>query len=138
MRELKPCPFCNGQNISIISCYDDACENVYCEGCDKVRYTAVCNAQMGGCGANCGWKSSKEEAENSWNGRNKQKFCNGCKHLSIDEDEQNLIKKQGGGIYPHICTKYKKRVLHNPYKEPYIHPCDECMLRTPQNDEVRR
>lgn len=54
------------------------------------------------------------------------KVCNGCKHLSIDEDEQNLIKSQSGEIYPHICKKYNKRVLHMPYKEPYIHPCEEC------------
>ena len=55
------------------------------------------------------------------------KECTGCQYLSIDEKEQNFIKKQGGGLYPHICRKYKKRVLHTPYKEPYIHPCDECI-----------
>ena len=61
MAELLPCPFCKGQNINIITCYDDACENVYCEGCDKVRYTIVCNAPRSGCGAICGWKATKEE-----------------------------------------------------------------------------
>jgi hypothetical protein len=54
------------------------------------------------------------------------KKCNGCKFLSIDEEEQDFIKNQGGGIYPHICTKYKKQVRHFPYSEPYIHPCEEC------------
>ena len=69
MAELLPCPFCKGQNINIITCYDDACENVYCEGCDKVRYTVVCNAQRDGCGAICGWKATKEEAIKAWNTR---------------------------------------------------------------------
>ena len=57
----------------------------------------------------------------------KEKICNGCNFLSIDEKEQDLIRAQGGVTYPHICTKYKKRVLHYPYNEPYIHPCKECM-----------
>lgn len=55
------------------------------------------------------------------------KTCNNCKYLSINEFEQNYITEQGGGLYPHICTKYKKRVLHYPYKEPLIHPCEECL-----------
>ena len=53
--------------------------------------------------------------------------CNKCKWLSIDEHEQNVIREQGGGIYPHICRLYKKRVTHYPYAEPYIHPCEECI-----------
>lgn len=55
------------------------------------------------------------------------KECTGCEFLSIDEREQNLIKKQDGVLFPHICKKYKKRVLHSPYREPYIHPCVECI-----------
>lgn len=76
MVELKRCPFCKGQNINIIACYDDACENVYCEGCDKVRYTVVCNAQRGGCGAICGWKATKEDAITAWNTRIPEKDVN--------------------------------------------------------------
>lgn len=53
--------------------------------------------------------------------------CNGCEFLSIDEEEQDFTKNQGGGIYPHICRKYKKQVRHFPYSEPYIYPCDECL-----------
>lgn len=71
--ELKSCPFCGEKNTNIIACYDDACENGYCDGCDKVRYSVVCNAQTGGCGAICGWKATKEEAINAWNTRTPQK-----------------------------------------------------------------
>lgn len=56
----------------------------------------------------------------------KRLICNGCEFLNIDEEVQNIIKKQHGETIPHICKKYKKRVLHFPYKEPYIHPCEEC------------
>ena len=69
MVELKHCPFCKGQNINIIACYDDTCDDVYCEGCDKVHYTVVCNARRGGCGATCGWRATKEDAITAWNTR---------------------------------------------------------------------
>lgn len=52
--------------------------------------------------------------------------CNDCEFLNIDEREQNIIKKRDGWCPPHICKKYNKRVLHFPYREPYIHPCEEC------------
>lgn len=55
------------------------------------------------------------------------KHCNACEFLSITEAEQNQIKAQGGGCPPHICRKYGKRVLHFPYREPFIHPCEECL-----------
>lgn len=61
--------------------------------------------------------------------------CTNCEHLSIDEKEQNLIILQGGGLYPHICRKYKKRVLHFPYKEPHIHPCNECIKENEKTTE---
>lgn len=57
--------------------------------------------------------------------------CNGCEFLSIDEEEQDFIRNQGGGIYPHCCTKYKKIVRHFSYSEPYIYPCDECLNNHP-------
>lgn len=57
--------------------------------------------------------------------------CNGCKHLNIDESEQNYLKEQVGHIYPHFCKKYKKQVRHFPYSEPYIYPCDECLTARP-------
>ena len=76
MVELKRCPFCKGQNINIIACYDDTCDDVYCEGCDKVHYTVVCNARRGGCGATCGWRATKEDAITAWNTRIPEKDAN--------------------------------------------------------------
>ena len=76
MVELKHCPFCKGQNINIIACYDDTCDDVYCEGCDKVRYAVVCNAQRGGCGAASGWRATKEDAITAWNTRIPEKDAN--------------------------------------------------------------
>ena len=58
-RELKPCPFCNGKNITIIPCYEENCENECCDGCDEVKYTAVCRKSKNGCGASCGWYKTK-------------------------------------------------------------------------------
>ena len=54
------------------------------------------------------------------------KVCNGCEFLNIDEYEQDLIKVKFRHCPPHICNKYNKRVIHFPYSEPYIHPCEEC------------
>lgn len=64
------------------------------------------------------------------------KNCNICEHLSITEAEQNLIKEQGGGFYPHVCTKYKKRVFHYPYPQTIITPCKEC-LEEPKEGEQK-
>ncbi len=55
-----------------------------------------------------------------------KRYCNDCEFLSINEEDQNRIKELGGVCLPHICEKYNKRVLHYPYTEPYIHPCEEC------------
>jgi len=54
------------------------------------------------------------------------KYCNGCSFLNIEEDEQDLIKKERKVIIPHICLKYGVQVRHFPYKEPYIHPYRKC------------
>ena len=55
--------------------------------------------------------------------------CNTCPHLLYTEDHQKFIwrasKKQI--MIPHTCLKYNQRVLHCPYDEPMIHPCDECI-----------
>lgn len=55
--------------------------------------------------------------------------CNTCPHLNITEEQQErfwrVTKKKA--MFPHICLKYNKRVLHYPYYEPMIHPCDECI-----------
>lgn len=55
-----------------------------------------------------------------------QKTCNACEHLSLTEGEQNMVRRRGEAVPPHICTKYNKRVTHYPYNHPFIHPCEEC------------
>ena len=52
--------------------------------------------------------------------------CNDCEFLSIIEKDQNDLRKLGYDYTPHICNKYDKRVLHFPYQQPFIHPCEEC------------
>ena len=69
MAELVPCPFCGGENIVIILCYEENCENECCDGCDDVKYTAVCRKSKNGCGASCGWYKTKEQAIEHWNTR---------------------------------------------------------------------
>lgn len=60
--------------------------------------------------------------------RDNRRLCNYCEFLSIDEDEQEEImnNNNGGQFVPHICTKYRKRVMHFPYLQPDICPCEEC------------
>lgn len=48
--ELKPCPFCGGQNILGF-------------------YSMVCNVNKGGCGASSGYFSTVEKAIEAWNRR---------------------------------------------------------------------
>lgn len=36
------------------------------------------------------------------------KYCNGCAHLSIDEEEQRAT----AGFVPHICNALNKTVFH--------------------------
>ena len=54
--------------------------------------------------------------------------CNDCSHLSITEEQQHRLWRVTGkkSMLPHICTKYNERVLHYPYREPMIHPCQQC------------
>ena len=65
--------------------------------------------------------------------------CNNCPHLSITEEQQYRLwlatDKQV--IFPHMCTKYRERVLHAPYKEPMIHPCEQCEEENENNDLKR-
>lgn len=67
--ELKPCPFCGGQNIDIDSCKGlEGCENF--EECSSSQYHAiVCNWNKGGCGASSGYYPILEEAIKAWNRR---------------------------------------------------------------------
>lgn len=54
--------------------------------------------------------------------------CNNCPHLNITEEQQERLwrasKKKT--MLPHMCNKYNQRVLHYPYREPMIHPCQQC------------
>ena len=67
--ELKPCPFCGGQNIAVDSCKGlEECENF--EECSSSEYHAiVCNWNKGGCGASSGYYLTLEKAIEAWNRR---------------------------------------------------------------------
>ena len=86
-------------------------------------------------------KPTREEAIEDWNVNGPDVTgimsddidCNVCQHLHITEREQNIIKQRGNVFEPHYCTKYNKRVIHYPYNEPMIHPCDECIKEKENN-----
>ena len=67
--ELKPCPFCNGEKMTIITCHDENCGEECCYGCDDVKYSVVCSKSKNGCGASGGWDKTKELAIDAWNRR---------------------------------------------------------------------
>jgi hypothetical protein len=67
MAELLHCPFCGGENIAIIPCYEENCGNECYNGCDDVKYTAVCRKSKNGCGASCCWHKTKEQVIEYWN-----------------------------------------------------------------------
>lgn len=54
--------------------------------------------------------------------------CNNCPHLSITEEQQERLWRTTNkkAMPPHMCTKYNQRLLHYPYEEPMIHPCQQC------------
>ena len=64
--------------------------------------------------------------------------CNTCPHLIFTEEQQERLwrasKKKA--LFPHMCSKYNQRVLHYPYDEPMIHPCDEC-IKEKENNNVQ-
>ncbi len=104
------CPVC-GLEFSVIFNADETEEN------KKIIKTCPCGSKA---------VVLKEKKYGREKETPKGKVCNGCDFLNINEEEQDRIKAQGG-IYPHICKKYRKRLSHHPYREPYIHPCEECM-----------
>ena len=69
--ELKPCPFCNStENLIVISCIDDCCDDAICENCPhEIQYTVCCNARESGCGATSGYAETEEKAIEKWNRR---------------------------------------------------------------------
>ena len=69
MKELKPCPFCGGENIEISTCKElEDCANF--EECQSIGfYSIVCNINKGGCGASSGYYPTVEEAIEAWNRR---------------------------------------------------------------------
>ena len=54
--------------------------------------------------------------------------CNDCPHLIVTEAQQEHLWKisKKKVMFPHICSKYNRRVLHYPYREPMICPCRQC------------
>lgn len=63
MKELKPCPFCGGQNIEVLkesSSLDDLIFHYY---------KFVCTIRKGGCGASSAYCPTLEMAIEAWNRR---------------------------------------------------------------------
>lgn len=57
--------------------------------------------------------------------------CNKCPHLSMTEEKQNEIYRESGMKLPHICKKYKTKVIHrcalnNKEEHHKIFPLDSC------------
>ena len=69
MSELKNCPFCGGDKLSIENCITlEDCANF--ERCEEDSYvTVVCDYSKGGCGASGGYYDSAEKAIAAWNRR---------------------------------------------------------------------
>ena len=53
-------------------------------------------------------------------------YCDGCKHLNIDEQQQALRIREVGAFWYHWCHKYNERVYHRG-KHPHIVPSAVCM-----------
>ena len=41
------------------------------------------------------------------------KFCGNCEHLSLTEQQQNILKRKGEKMPIHVYNKYGKQVFHN-------------------------
>lgn len=70
-KELKPCPFCGGENIVLTSCFDETCESCFeeCAVCKTKTYAYCCSRNKGGCGGASGFYPNKEKALEMWNRR---------------------------------------------------------------------
>ena len=61
MGKLKQCPFCGFRRAQLIT--------IKGEDGFRDRYAVRCDYEDGGCGAESGWRHSKEEAIEIWNQR---------------------------------------------------------------------
>lgn len=58
-------------------------------------------------------KEEKSEIDNVYKMFNtKISDCNKCPYLNITEEKQNEIYKETGIKPPHLCRKYKAKVIH--------------------------
>lgn len=69
--ELKPCPFCGGTKIFVGSVAEIELMDKYDENYDLYnrQFQAVCDYNVGGCGASSGYYKSKATAIEAWNRR---------------------------------------------------------------------
>ena len=71
MVELKPCPFCNNKNISVV--VDNAEYSLGLIDETDVHFKVICSTTSCGCGASSSWKNTREEAVMEWNRRDGEK-----------------------------------------------------------------
>ena len=69
--ELKPCPFCGGTKIFVGSVAKIELMDKYDENYDlyNSQFQAVCDYNVGGCGASSGVRESEDIAIEAWNRR---------------------------------------------------------------------
>lgn len=71
MAELKSCPFCNNNKISVV--VDNAEYSLGLIDETDVHFKVICSTTSCGCGASSGWRNTKQEAIECWNTRTPQK-----------------------------------------------------------------
>ena len=67
--EIKNCPFCGSNHIIIRGCNAQCTEMKDCEICNNSSFAVCCDFSNGGCGAEGGYRDTKELAIEAWNRR---------------------------------------------------------------------
>lgn len=68
MDKLQPCPFCGHESSAIVT---DNVDMNFMVDTELFGYTVLCSGlpSVGGCGATCGYRDTKEDAIKHWNTR---------------------------------------------------------------------
>lgn len=100
--ELKPCPFCGSvEHLEIV--HADELRDDECASYNGDSYTVVCNYLTGGCGANCGFVTDKNETAKKWNTR-------AAERLAKIEELEYLRDKSEYKMNPEMYRFFSKRI----------------------------